>query len=99
MVRVDAEKSGFSSERLGRVTDALQNKIERGDLPGLVVLVSRRGETVIFEALGFRDSETKSAMTRDSIFRIGGMSKALVSLGAMMLIEENRLDLASPVSA
>ena len=88
MVGVDAEKLGFSSERLGRIGAAIQGKIERKEIPGAVVAVGRRNKLVLFEAFGYRDRETQTEMTTDSIFRIYGLTKPLVSLGAMILVEE-----------
>ena len=52
----------------------------------------------MFEAFGFRDKEAKAPMTNDAIFRIASMTKPIVSVAAMMLVEEGKLTLADPVS-
>jgi CubicO group peptidase (beta-lactamase class C family) len=69
--------------------------VERGDLPGLVTLVSRRGEDH-FDAIG---SKTLGGgpMATDTIFRIASLSKPVFAVGAMILVEECRLGLDEPV--
>jgi CubicO group peptidase (beta-lactamase class C family) len=69
--------------------------VERGDLPGLVMLVSRHGEVQV-DAMG-RLAFEGSSMTRDSIFRITSMTKPVTAAAAMILVEEGRLQLDDPV--
>jgi CubicO group peptidase (beta-lactamase class C family) len=63
-----------------------------------VVLIVRNGKMVMFESFGFRDKETKAPMTNDTIFRIASMTKPIVSVAAMILMEEGKITLADPVS-
>ena len=65
--------------------------VERGDLPGLVMLVSRHGEVQV-DAIG-RLAFEGSSMTRDAIFRITSMTKPVTAAAAMILVEEGRLHL------
>lgn len=95
---VEPEKVGLSSERLQRIGEVFQQEIDQGRLPGVVVLVARRGEVAYFESLGFRDKDAGAPMTDDAVFRIYSMTKPLVSVAAMILMEEGRLQLADPVS-
>jgi len=92
---VSPEAVGMSSARLERLDNTLQDYVDSGALPGGVVLVARQGRTVHFEAFGSRDGQ--AVMQTDSIFRIASQTKALVSVGIMMLQEEGRLLLADPV--
>ncbi len=92
------EQVGLSSERLDRIGPMLRSEIEKGKLPGAVALVARKGRTAYFESFGFRDKATGARMTNDAIFRIYSMTKPLVSVAAMMLMEEGRLVLTDPVS-
>ena len=94
----DPGKLGFDADRLERMTQAFQGYVDSGQLPGAVVLIARKDKVAYFRAFGFRDREQKSAMTTDSIFRIASMTKPIVSAGAMMLVEEGKLDIAAPVS-
>src|SRR6202023_689236 len=93
----DPGKLGFDADRLERMTQAFQGYVDSGQLPGAVVLIARRDKVAYFRAFGFRDREQKTAMTTDSIFRIASMTKPIVSVGAMMLAEEGKLDIGAPV--
>jgi CubicO group peptidase (beta-lactamase class C family) len=77
----------FCKTRLARMHDVLQGHVTRGDVPGLVSLVSRCGETHV-EALGVQSLEGAEPMRRDTIFRIASMTKPIVAVAALMLIEE-----------
>ena len=92
------EELGFDVTRLERMTKAFQGYVDAGQLPGAVVLIARHDQVAYAQAFGYLDREAKAAMTPDSIFRIASMTKPIVSVGAMMLVEEGRLDLAAPVS-
>jgi CubicO group peptidase (beta-lactamase class C family) len=92
------EEVGLSGARLGRIGQTLRADIERGRLPGAVVVVARKGRIAYQEAVGFRDKASGAAMTPDAIFRIASMTKPMVSVATMMLYEEGRLFLADPVS-
>jgi CubicO group peptidase (beta-lactamase class C family) len=92
------EQVGLSSERLARLTGTLKADTDKGVIPGAVLLVARHGKVALFEAMGVRDPERKTPMTRDAIFRIYSMSKPITSVAAMMLVEEGKLGLDHPVS-
>ena len=89
---------GFSSDRLGRIHDAIQRHIDAGDVSGAVTLVARRGRIVEFEAHGWRDIESKAPMAKDSIFRWASMSKPVTAVAILMLMEEGKVRLSDPVS-
>jgi CubicO group peptidase (beta-lactamase class C family) len=95
---VEPEKVGLSSDRLQRIGQVFQEEIDQGRLPGTVVLIARKGEVAYFESFGFRDPASQAPMAKDAIFRIYSMTKPLVSVAAMILVEEGRLQLADPVS-
>src|SRR5581483_9918636 len=71
---------------------------DEGRIPGAVLLVARDGRIVLFEAVGFRDRATRAPMRTDTIFRVFSMTKPIVSVAAMMLVEEGRLALSDPVT-
>jgi CubicO group peptidase (beta-lactamase class C family) len=91
------DEVGFSSERLGRVTDMLRTNIAAGEIPGAVLLIARHGKIAYFESLGLLDPQAKKPMSKDAIFRIYSMSKPITSVAAMMLFEEAKLTLNEPV--
>ena len=69
-----------------------------GKMVGGVWLVARRGRVVHFDAVGHADVEADKPMAKDAIFRIYSMSKPIVSVAAMTLVEEGRLRLEEPLS-
>ena len=91
------ESVGMSSERLERLTAALQGYVDEDRLAGAVAIVARRGKIAYMEAVGYRDRESGSPMTTDAIFRIASQTKALASVGVMLLQEEGRLLITDPV--
>jgi CubicO group peptidase (beta-lactamase class C family) len=92
------EDAGFSSERLGRIREAVQRHIAAGNVPGVVTLVARRGRIVHFETHGFNDVEAKKPMPKDAIFRLASMSKPIGAVAVMMMVEEGKVRLNDPVS-
>jgi CubicO group peptidase (beta-lactamase class C family) len=92
--------SQFDSARLSRAKDILRRHVERdvhdGGIPGLVALVSCRGEMHV-EALGVRDLSSGAPVERDSVFRISSMTKPIVAAAALILVEECTLRLDDPV--
>lgn len=92
------ESVGLSSERLKDISAAFQAGVDKKEIPGAVVLIARRGQIAYFEAFGYRDREAGAPMTRDAIFRIASMTKPIVSIAAMILVEEGKLNLSDPVS-
>jgi CubicO group peptidase (beta-lactamase class C family) len=89
---------GFDAERLKRIPAALTRRIDAGEAPGFLAAVVRDGRLVHFSELGVRDVAARAPMARDTIFRIMSMTKPIVSVAAMMLVEENRLRLTDPVA-
>lgn len=92
------EAIGLSSARLQLMSDAFQREIDKGTTPGVVTMVARRGQIGWFEAQGKQDPAGSAAMAKDSIFRIFSMTKPLISLGIMMLVEDGQLLLNDPLS-
>jgi CubicO group peptidase (beta-lactamase class C family) len=93
-----AEIDGFSRDRLAVLTRIIQADIDAMRLPGAVMLLARDGKVAYEQALGLQDPANQIPMTIDSIFRIYSMTKPIVSVAAMMLVEEGKLLLSDPVS-
>jgi CubicO group peptidase (beta-lactamase class C family) len=87
--------AGLSKTRLNRLRDAMAGYIERGEVPGLVTLVSRRGEVYV-DALGAK-AAGGDPVQRDTIFRISSMTKPITAVATMLLVEECALRLDEPV--
>jgi CubicO group peptidase (beta-lactamase class C family) len=93
-----AAERGLDQARLERLEKLVRADVERGRIPGVVMLVVRDGKVVMNKAIGRQDAEKGVAMRTDSIFRMYSMTKPIVSVAAMMLVEEGRLLLSDPVS-
>jgi CubicO group peptidase (beta-lactamase class C family) len=93
----DSRAVGLSPRGLSRLRDAVTARVEDGRLPGAVVLVARRGGIAFHEAFGMADPATDKAMALDAIFRVASMTKPLVSLLTMMLVERGEITLATPI--
>jgi CubicO group peptidase (beta-lactamase class C family) len=91
------EEVGLSGERLASLTEKLGAEIDKGVIPGAVLLIARHGKTAYFENLGLLDPQSKAPMSKDAIFRIYSMSKPITTVAAMMLFEEGRFTLDEPV--
>jgi CubicO group peptidase (beta-lactamase class C family) len=92
------ESLGLSSSRLQRMSDGFKREIDKGTLPGATVMVARRGQIGWFEALGRQSPDAAAPMAHDSIFRIFSMTKPIVSVGIMMLLEDGHFILGDPVA-
>ena len=90
------ETVGMSSQKLAKIGQVLKKESEDGSFRGAVVMVARKGKLVYQDAVGMQTASAK--MTRDSIFRIYSMTKPLVSVAAMMLVEDGTIQLTDPVS-
>jgi len=94
---VRPESVGLSSKRLERLTNKLDNYVSDEKLPGGVALVLRKGKAAYFYSFGYRDKELMDPMEKDDIFRIASQTKAIISVGIMILQEKGLLLIQDPV--
>src|SRR2546425_3046112 len=90
------EQVGMSAQRLAKIGEALKKESADGSFRGAVVMVARKGKLVYQDAVGMQTASAK--MTPEAIFRIYSMTKPLVSVAAMMLVEDGVVQLTDPVS-
>jgi CubicO group peptidase (beta-lactamase class C family) len=90
--------SGFSEPALRTLVDVLEREVATARLPGAVALIARRGQTVLHQAIGQQNPADATPMALDSLFRIYSMTKPLVSVAVMQLVEQGRLLLSDPVA-
>ncbi len=76
---------------------ALEKAFAESGLPGAVALIVDREGVRFVEAFGHADATTGAPMEVDTIFQIASMTKAIVSAGAMQLVESGKLDLDAPI--
>ena len=91
------EEVGVDSERLDRVTQAMQHLVDEGRLAGVVTLAARDNKIFHSESIGHRDIEADLPMTNDTIFRIYSMTKPITGVALMILFEEGKFKLSDPV--
>lgn len=92
-----ASELGFAPERLARLDTLVQTAIDEGVVAGAVILVKRHGQVAYHGAFGLANTATGETLEPDDLFRIASMTKAITSLGVMMLFEEGRFLLDDPV--
>lgn len=92
------EEVGLSSERLARITKAMEDDVAAGRIPGALAMVIRHGKVAYLETRGMADREARKPVRDDTIFRIYSMSKPITSVALMTLYEEGRFQVTDPVS-
>lgn len=88
---------GMSKARMARIAPVMQEQVQKNMFPGAVTLIARQGKVVHFEAHGFQDAARSRPMTKESLFRLASMTKPIVTVAAMMLVEQGRMKLNDPI--
>ncbi len=91
------EDVGISSKRLEKIHTVLQGHVDKGQVPGFLAVIARKGKIAHFETIGRQDVENKKLVKADTIFRIYSMSKPITSVAVMILYDEGRIQLDDPV--
>ena len=87
--------SGLSKSGLARMRDVMAGYVERGEVPGLVLAVCRRGEALI-EPIGAAHPDG-TPIRGDTIFRLSSLTKPITAAATMICLEECKLRLDEPV--
>ncbi|MDD3837616.1 MAG: serine hydrolase domain-containing protein [Phenylobacterium sp.] len=90
-------RSAFSKPRLARLSAKFADYVDRGQVPGLVVLLARDDEVHV-EVHGKLARDGDAPMQRDSLFRIASLTKPIAAAAAMTFVEEGRIGLDDPVA-
>ena len=93
----DPVGAGLDPDRLGLIPKRMQHFVDQGTVAGVVTLVARRGKVGALDAVGYTDIETRQPIQIDAIFQLHSMTKPVVCLGVLMLMEEGRLALTDSV--
>ncbi len=91
-------RAPMNAAALQKLDDLVARDTAASRLPGAVILLYRDGKVVHEKVVGQRDPQAGAPMAADSIFRIYSMSKPIVSVGLMMLVEDGKVILADPIS-
>ena len=96
--RAQPHAVGFSAERLDHIDRFYADKVNRGEMAGIVILIARHGKIAHFSAIGYANLEKRQKMQTDTIFRLYSMTKPIAATALMMLFEEGRFQLNDPLS-
>ena len=94
----NAAAGGFSSNRLERIDNAMNEWVQKEWMNGAVAMIVHDGKIVYHKAAGYNDLASKTPLQKDGIFRIASQTKAITSVAIMMLFEEGKLLLDDPIS-
>ena len=97
LIKVTPELVGMSTQRLSRIDTMCNYYIKENRLPGMVMLVARKGKIVYHKAFGNSNANTKEPMKTNHIFRIASQTKAITSTAVMMLWEEGKFEMDDPI--
>ena len=93
----EPESLGLSSKKLEEIDHYFEKLVKENKIPGAVALIRKNNEIVYNKAFGYADAENKLEFSKNHIFRIASMTKAVTSLGVLMLLEKNKFDLDDPI--
>ncbi len=88
----DAASRSVMEMRARKVTAHIANTYDR-DKPGAAYLVVHKGRTLVSRAVGRADMEWDIALTDDTVFRLGSISKTLTAVAVLQLVEQGMIDL------
>jgi CubicO group peptidase (beta-lactamase class C family) len=94
----DPAALGFDKAVFDKAKTDLEADVKSGLIPGAVLLIAKGGQVVDFAAVGQQGPTDPTPMSDQTIFRIYSMSKPVVSVAAMQLVEEGKLALEDPLS-
>jgi CubicO group peptidase (beta-lactamase class C family) len=93
-----AQRAAVDTQKLAAIVDWLKADVEKGRIPGAVVLVARNGQVLLHEAVGWADKDNKVPMRRDSIHPIASSTKLITTVAALRLFEANKLQVMAPIA-
>jgi CubicO group peptidase (beta-lactamase class C family) len=93
-----SSRAGFDTEKLRAIVGWLKADVDKGRIPGAVVLVARDGQVVLHEAVGWADKDKKVPMQRNSIHAIASSTKLITTVAALRLFEQNKLQIMAPIA-
>jgi CubicO group peptidase (beta-lactamase class C family) len=96
-MKLGQNNGGFSPEALKRIDQTMNTMVQRGETPGMVGLVYRRGQVAHVTTAGWQDIASKTPMSRDTIFQIMSMTKPVTAAAALALVDDGLIDLYDPV--
>jgi CubicO group peptidase (beta-lactamase class C family) len=93
-----AQRASVDAQKLAAIVDWLKADVEKGRIPGAVVLIARNGQVLLHEAVGWADKDKKVPMRRDAIHPIASSTKLITTVAALRLFEANKLQVMAPIA-
>src|SRR5438105_4766671 len=93
-----AQRAAIDTQKLTAIVDWLKADVEKGRIPGAVVLIARDGQVLLHEAVGWADKDKKVPMRRNAIHAIASSTKLITTVAALRLFEQNRLQVMAPIA-
>lgn len=95
--RIHPSNFGIDQAELDGIRRQMQAAVDGGFLPGALLLVGNTEGVGVLETVGYRAADTRDPVNKDTIFRIYSMTKPIVSVAIMTMVEDNMIDLDDPV--
>ena len=97
ILQIRLKQTVFRQKKLNEIDDYLEKLVKDNAIPGAVALVRKNNKIIYNKAFGYADIENKIKYSENHIFRIASMTKAITSLGVLMLWEKDKFDLDDPI--
>jgi CubicO group peptidase (beta-lactamase class C family) len=83
--------------RLSRIDSIADNYVKKDWVKGVVTIIVKDNQLVQYKGYGYADAASKKPMPNDALFRIMSQTKAITSVGIMILYEQGKLLLDEPI--
>jgi CubicO group peptidase (beta-lactamase class C family) len=93
-----AQDTGLDPRRLWRFKERLYARVVARHLVGSEILVVKDGRIVLHQAMGWADIDRRIPLERNSIFPIASMTKPILGVAVLQLVEQGRIELDAPVA-
>ena len=97
VIQMNVKNNSVDYERLSRIDTIVNEYISKKWLTGAVSIIIKDNQLVQYKGYGYADAESKKPMQKDQIFRIMSQTKAITSVGIMILYEQGKLLLDEPI--
>ena len=94
---VTFESQGFDSKKIEVFQTFISNEIKSGKIAGAEILIAKNDAIVLHEAQGFANLTTQKPLSKNSIYYLQSMTKPIISLAIMQLVEKGKLSLEDTI--
>lgn len=98
VIQTNTKNNTVDYERLAKIDGLVNEYISKNWLTGAVSIIIKDNQVVQYKGYGYADVDSKKPMKSDAIFRIMSQTKAITSIGIMILYEQGKLRLDQPIS-